>query len=68
MSKNPFNYTRVHKHVPPVNIAVKVTGKWVSIFLGRNTQKEFFTTHFIHNSSEHPENFPHIKYKNHPAI
>lgn len=54
--------------MPPVNIAVEVIGEWVSIFLGRNTQKEFFTTHFIHNSSEHPEDFPHIKYKNHPAI
>lgn len=32
MSNNPFNYTRVHKHMPPVNIAVKVIGEWVSIF------------------------------------
>lgn len=51
------------KHMPPVNTAVKLIGKWVSIFLGRNIQKEFFTTHFIHNSSEYPENSPHVKYK-----
>ena len=46
MSKNPFNYTRVHKHMPPVNIAVKIIGKWVSIFLGRNIQKEFHIAMF----------------------